>query len=700
MAFFNIFREGNSKFKILVESKGQIIKKEVYGYVITPGLGIYYNRSQKRWEIHHLPSCTFITSMPNKEKAFSLIEHIKDILKWENALVPELLKQKGRVQQYLMHVREAILNDKDVPSVPDSIIAAGPILSHPELILRAEYFIYAYESLMNLVGLEELKGQIMKFVDEIRGELILREKGYDLSKKESMHMVFLGPPGTGKTTVARIMGNFLYSLGKLKTNKVVETDRSGLVGQHLGHSETKTREVIDRARGGILFIDEAYALQVEGIGHDFGQEVVNVLIKAMEDYRDELVVIFAGYQTEMQKFLEMNPGMESRIKYRFTFRSYLPKELSEIVRRELVSQGFDCPEETVREIEKAMLQIDTSGNGRSARSFCENIIREYKIRIGKQGKEQFSPVILPEDMKNALPVRFDLLLNTPGLVELQQEALRELDQLIGLEEMKEEVRNLMNYIKANLIRMQHAGNGFYRPTLHMAFYGPPGTGKTTVARIMGKFLKGLGLLRTGVFVEADRAKLIAKWVGHTARNVKDVFESAKGGVLFIDEAYSLRREREVPGHDFGAEAVDTLIKLMEDYRHDICVILAGYKDEMEKFFDSNPGFRSRINYYINFPYYKPDELAKITKMYFEKEKFHVEQDAYEKIQEFIEEVCQNNGGKIEGNARWARNLYEKILVAQSNRIVNEKNPDTQKIIFNDVEEGIRIFIKTRNMIMS
>lgn len=238
----------------------------------------------------------------------------------------------------------------------------------------------------------------------------------------------------------------------------------------------------------------------------------------------------------------------------------------------------------------------------------------------------------------------------------------ELNELIGLDGIKKEVNNLINMVTVHKMRKQH-GLKSVDMSLHMVFSGNPGTGKTTIARMMARIYRSLGVLSKGQLVEVDRSGLVAGYVGQTAVKTTKVIESALGGVLFIDEAYSLTAKSE---NDFGAEAVDTLLKAMEDKREDLVVIVAGYDGLMDDFVHSNPGLESRFNRYMHFDDYTVDEMLQILDLQLKKGQYTLDEDAKIAAREYIE--ASNTSSIAFGNARGVRNIFEKLLVEQANRI--------------------------------
>ena len=266
---------------------------------------------------------------------------------------------------------------------------------------------------------------------------------------------------------------------------------------------------------------------------------------------------------------------------------------------------------------------------------------------------------------------------------LEGDPYQELDDLIGLESVKQEVRSLANFVK---LQKQREAQGLKsaKVSYHLVFYGSPGTGKTTVARIVGRIYKDLGVLKKGHTVETDRAGLCGEYVGKTGPKTDTVISKALDGVLFIDEAYSLVPEGGA-GNDYGQEAISTILKRMEDYRDRLVVIVAGYKDEMQRFIDSNPGLQSRFNRYIDFPDYSSGELTDIFKMYMKKNQYTLAPDAEEYLKEQFEYAVAHKDRNF-GNARFARNVFEKSIQQQANRLAGQTNLDKGRLSELTVED--------------
>ena len=253
---------------------------------------------------------------------------------------------------------------------------------------------------------------------------------------------------------------------------------------------------------------------------------------------------------------------------------------------------------------------------------------------------------------------------------LDTDPYQELEDLIGLDNVKQEVKSLANFVK---LQKQRQEKGLKTPKLsyHLVFTGSPGTGKTTVARIVARIYKDLGILKKGHTVETDRSGLVAEYVGQTATKTNAIVDSALNGVLFIDEAYSLVPE-DGNGGDYGQEAISTLLKRMEDYRDRLVVIIAGYPKEMKRFIDSNPGLQSRFNRYINFPDYTSGELFDIFGMYMKKNQYALSPDAADYLREALQDAVEHKDRNF-GNARFVRNIFEKAIQMQANRLSGRQN---------------------------
>lgn len=262
--------------------------------------------------------------------------------------------------------------------------------------------------------------------------------------------------------------------------------------------------------------------------------------------------------------------------------------------------------------------------------------------------------------------------------------MNELNQLVGLPKVKEEVRRLVIYQKIQAKRKE-SGLKVPKRTLHMAFMGNPGTGKTTVARIVGRMYYQLGLLSKGHFTEVSRTDLIAGYQGQTALKVKNVIEKAKGGVLFIDEAYSITENDNTDS--YGRECLTELTKALEDSRDDLIVIVAGYTEQMNHFFESNPGLRSRFNYFINFENYSSTELIDILETLARKDDYQLSDELKERLSSYFTDELETKVKNF-SNGRFVRNLYEDLIMNQAVRLINNKQYSSQELSLLKLEDFI------------
>lgn len=506
--------------------------------------------------------------------------------------------------------------------------------------------------LAGIVGLDTVK----TFVRTLEKQLIVnrrrKEAGVHVDTGQTLNMIFSGNPGTGKTTMARLLAGMLRSMGYLKKGHLIEVDRSDLVGQYVGQTANKTKLVVESALGGVLFIDEAYALTEDGVqGGGFGKEAIDTLVRLIELHKDNLVVILAGYTEDMQRFVQVNPGLSSRFPLQIEFPDYTAEEMQRIALMMVKARGFSLAPDAAGLLvayfnEKQIPGRKDGGNGRLVRNTLEEAIRKQAERLADV------PDMAADKLNGLTAEDFGLSANTDLSVQ-KGDALGALDTVVGLTSVKEFVRSLSAQIEVAKRRQELGLPKASAQALHMVFKGNPGTGKTTIARILAKRLKELGVVKADTLVETDRSGLVAGYVGQTALKTKEVIERALGGILFVDEAYALAE-----GDQFGQEAIDTLVKAMDDYRDRLIVILAGYEDDMERFLSRNAGLRSRFPNIITFSDYTAEEMLQIAHLLVKAQGYTLAEDAEGKLLAILKTYV---GDITAGNGRLVRNLVEKAI---------------------------------------
>ena len=461
-----------------------------------------------------------------------------------------------------------------------------------------------------------------------------------------------------------MLGDIFYAMGILQNGHVVEVDRSALVGEYVGQTAQKTEKLINDAIGGVLFIDEAYTLVKKGAPNDFGQEAIDILLKRMEDKKGEFVVIVAGYTDEMNGFLNSNPGLKSRFTHTFVFEDYTPEELLKIFDDLLKKEDYSITESAKEILRKELISLYRSrdksfGNARLIRKLFEtsklNLSKVFlEVPEDKRTKESMT-TFTDEVINKSFEKRSSKEVKIPINEEALTESLNDLNNLVGLSTLKKEVDDMVKLARY----LNEQGEDIKKIfSEHILFLGNPGTGKTTVARILGRIYSALSILPKGHLVETDRQGLVAGFVGQTAEKTTNLIDRAIGGMLFIDEAYALVKSGD-SGNDFGKEAIDILLKRMEDDRGKFIVIAAGYTEEMQKFISSNPGMQSRFNKSFSFEDYNPTELMEIVKRSIQKENKKISADATARLQKHFEELYRTRDKKF-GNARIVRNILDSV----------------------------------------
>ena len=522
------------------------------------------------------------------------------------------------------------------------------------------------KDLDSFIGMDEVKSAVKEMAYSVQNAMQRAERGLGEQEKMSMHIILTGNPGTGKTTIARKLGEILASIGYLDSGHVVEVDRAKMVSPYQGETPKVVDRLCDKAKGGILFVDEAYTLaplSASGDRDNQGAQALEKLMKRMEDDRGQFIVIAAGYRTEMENLFRVNPGFRSRFNYFLDIKDYSPEQLFEIMQVFAKSKKYifskDAEELTRKMITEMYNSRDKDfANGRTMRTLFDQICKKQAQRLQGVDISSMSNEELMTINKEDIPYEAPQSVNVG-------DCLQKLDGLVGLKAVKKEISNLTAFLNLQIRR----GETQTFQGKHYVFTGNPGTGKTTVARIMADIFKTLGVVSRGQLVEADRAKLVAGYAGQTAIKTNQLVDQALGGVLFIDEAYTLKSS---DGDTFGAEAIDTLLKRLEDDRGKFICIVAGYTDQMHDFIDTNPGLKSRFTQTIHFDDYTPDELTEIFLHLAEGKNFTIDDDTRAAIHRQFEQLYLRRDKNF-GNAREARRIFNEAVERQSQRLVKLMN---------------------------
>lgn len=525
------------------------------------------------------------------------------------------------------------------------------------------------EKLDKMIGLGIVKEQIKAILARNVVEKERKKRLGNSYKSVAMHMIFGGNPGTAKTTVAKLFAGIAKEKGILKSGAFVE--RGGMDLSGLGCVEA-IREAFLAAKGGVLFIDEAYSMVCD--------TAVTVLIQEMENRRDDVIVILAGYNERMHEFMKINEGLKSRIPHWIDFPDYTADELTDIFKLMTQERGFRVTDEAIKEahyIFEKVRNTDNFGNGRYVRNLIDRASQNQAVRLLSDGKDA-------SDLKKGelfLITKNDISMLEEGMKKEREAgtARKELDNMIGLASVKEIIHKAIAHYKLNKLCIDK-GIAREKASLHMVFTGNPGTAKTSVARLFAEIMKDEKVLSTGVFVEVGRADLVGDHVGSTAPLVKRKFKEAQGGVLFIDEAYSLCDSYE---NGFGDEAINTLVQEMENHRDDVIVIFAGYTEPMRRFLDRNPGMLSRIAFRVEFEDYSTDELCDITRLMVSQKQMTITDEAMNKLRKNFDMIREDSDY---GNGRFVRKTLEEAEMNLAERILQFKESEITAELITTIEE--------------
>lgn len=532
-----------------------------------------------------------------------------------------------------------------------------------------------------MIGLTGVKEKVREIIETVQFNMMAEEtaennddESADASQR-SLHLLLEGNPGTGKTTIVEKIGRIYKLLGILPNgDKVVNASRADMVGQYQGETAKLVQEKFKEADGGILFIDEAYSLW-KGKGDTFGSEAVDQIIKEMEDRKDSMMLVLAGYKKDMEAFIrDSNDGWNRRFGASniIEFEDYTVEEMAAIFEQKVKKKKFKLDskcKDAIMPLLEVKSKVPNFGNAGGVENVLDEVISKTKRRTldikkktGENPSAEVQKTITLEDIEAVSGAKST---NEKTVEEL----LAELNSLTGLESAKQVINDLVDSIQVKKVEKEmglDSSEGY--GTLHLLFKGSAGTGKTTVARLLGEIYAKLGVLQKNIFIEAGRENLVGEHVGETAPKVIELLNRADGGILFIDEAYSLV---DGPNASFGQEAINTLVAQMENRRDHLMVIMAGYPDDMDKLLSTNEGLSSRFAQEVIFEDYSIDDLVVIFKqMVCEKDKKNPYKLESAVTDEVLAKAIRARKSKEIGfaNARGIRNMLQAIKRKMDRRI--------------------------------
>lgn len=531
------------------------------------------------------------------------------------------------------------------------------------------------DELNSFVGLQEVKNEIKSIIDTLKAEK--RTKGPDATIRLKDHFVFLGNPGTGKTTIARVFADILNSMDVLPSGQLIEVTRKDLVGAFVGSTAIKVEQVVSKAIGGVLFIDEAYSLK-NGDSDTFGQEAIDTLLPLVENRRGEFICIIAGYAKEMGEFLKTNSGLESRFNRTITFPDYKAPELHQLFKNFVNKGGYLLSDDAKAKLPKFFDKMylgrkETFGNGRDVRNAFDLTISRLNKRRSKMSDDEFNQI--------GNIIEWQDIVGDEEAKELSvDDVMKKLDSFVGMQSVKQAIHDLADEIALNRKRIE-AGVGEASLTpVNIILTGKPGTGKTSIARVFGELFKAMGITSSSNVIEKSRKDLVSAYANQSDKMMDKAVNEAMGGVLFIDEAYALAPfdESGFCNDSEGIKALERLMTRMENDRGKFVVVCAGYKDKMSNLFKANDGFRSRFTHEINIDDYTAEELTQIFEGFVSSAGLKLRDEIVrEKVTKMFEDMILSKNDKF-GNAREARKKFDETKRLQSKRLQKISSGDLSR----------------------
>jgi len=547
---------------------------------------------------------------------------------------------------------------------------------------------FLFEEFDNFVGLKNLKQSLKDFITYLDFVKVRKINGIETEESISANCIFLGNPGTGKTSIARLLGKFFKSIGLLEHGHVIEVDRADLIGEFVGETAQKTEKIINRALGGILFIDEAYSLKRERSNQDFGQEAIDIILKRMEDYKNKFFVIAAGYPLLMQEFLESNPGLKSRFTHTFTFDDYTSEELTEIFKifaqKEKYFVQKDAEEFLLEKFEKINhKKNDTFGNAR----FVRNIFNQTKIELSKryqqleENKKDFSALntLSKEDVHAA----FSIIQNGSNSDHFNQKVdkyINEINNLVGIEDVKITLNRIIASLKVDKIKKDRSISSIHK-NLNSIFIAEPGAGTTTVARLLTKSLKELDRIEHGQLIEIDGSTFFGLDKIDAYLTMDQIFKQLSGNVILVNDAFASLQ----CSNDFSDSLLQYFLKKLYLMKDTTIAILAGTKDEVELLISNFPVLQNQFPNIFNFESYSTRQLLEIALSICQKKNYQLDEGAWQQMLEWIVELKKETNKNFY-NSRTIKEIINKAIAYQEDRILAGKNLNESDLMLINFED--------------